>query len=202
MRYIEITAPGGPEVLRLAEGPAPQPQAGEVLVKVQAVGMNNADLGQRAGRYPPPPGASPILGLEMCGIVEALGPGVTDRVHVGDQVCALTTGGSYAEYVTVPASLCLPIPTGFTPVQAAALPEAAMTVWSNIFMLAAMAPGESLLVHGGASGIGSHAIPLARALGIRSTPPSAAPRRPAPWPAGGRRPSCTPSRTSKRKSFG
>lgn len=101
----------------------------------------------------------------MCGVVDALGPDVSGAVSVGERVCALTAGGSYAEYVTVPAALCLPIPAGFTPVQAAALPEAAMTVWSNIFMLAAMAPGESLLVHGGASGIGSHAIPLARALG-------------------------------------
>ncbi len=166
MRQIEMSGPGGPEVLHMAEGPRPQPGPGEVLVRVKAVGMNNADLGQRAGRYPPPPGASPLLGLEMSGTIEALGPEQGDSPwQVGDAVCALTAGGAYAEFVAVPASLCMPLPPGFTHVQAAALPEAAMTVWSNIFMLGALAPGESLLVHGGASGIGSYAIPLAHALG-------------------------------------
>ncbi|WP_205960683.1 NAD(P)H-quinone oxidoreductase [Ramlibacter rhizophilus] len=164
MRCVQVEGPGGPEVLRLAEMPLPEPGPGEVRLKVQAVGMNRADIAQRAGTYPPPPGANPLLGLEAAGTVDAVGEGV-DTLHAGDAVCALTPGGAYAQYVCVPASHCLPFPPGFDLVQAAAFPEAAWTVWSNVYEQARLAPGERLLVHGGASGVGSFAIQLAVARG-------------------------------------
>lgn len=164
MRCVEISRPGPPEVLALGSRPTPQPQSGEVLIEVAAAGINRPDCFQRAGFYPPPPGASDLPGLEVAGHVVALGPDV-QGVSLGDAVCALVPGGGYADYCTAPAALCLPVPPGFTLVQAAALPETFFTVWSNVFDRAALQPGESLLVQGGSSGIGTTAIQLARALG-------------------------------------
>ena len=166
MTVIEITEPGGPEKLVTARRPLPSPAPGEVLIKVAAAGVNRPDCLQRQGGYPPPPGASDIPGLEVAGTVVALGQGV-ETWKTGDEVCALLTGGGYAEYCTAPAPQCLPVPTGLTLQQAAALPETFFTVWSNVFDRARLQPGESLLVHGGASGIGVTAIQLARALGSR-----------------------------------
>ena len=166
MRAVIIPSPGGPEVLRLAEVPDPVPGAGEVLVEIAAAGVNRADLLQRQGFYPPPPGAPEYPGLECAGRIIALGPGVTGW-QAGDQVCALLAGGGYAEQVAVPAGQLLPLPAGLEPTEAAALPEAACTVHSNVFTRAGLAAGETLLVHGGASGIGTLAIQLARALGAR-----------------------------------
>lgn len=137
---------------------------GEVLIRVRAAGINRADLLQAAGKYPPPPGASAILGLEVSGVIEALGPGVGD-LAVGQQVCALLAGGGYAEFVSVPAAQVLPIPAGVSLEDAAGLPEVACTVWSNLVMAARLRPGEFVLLHGGASGIGTHAIQVAKALG-------------------------------------
>ena len=164
MTCIEISTPGGPEVLKAATRPAPAPQEGEVLIKVAAAGVNRPDLAQRAGTYPPPPGASDLPGLECAGTIAALGAGVSGW-KVGDAVCALTPGGAYAEYCRVPAPQCLPVPTGFDMVQAAALPETYFTVWHNLFERGRLAAGESVLIHGGASGIGTTAILLAKALG-------------------------------------
>ncbi|MDR0345083.1 MAG: NAD(P)H-quinone oxidoreductase [Nocardiopsaceae bacterium] len=166
MRAVIIPSPGGPEVLRLAEVPDPVPGPGEVLVEIAAAGVNRADLLQRQGAYPPPPGAPEYPGLECAGRITALGPGVTGW-QAGDQVCALLAGGGYAEQVAVPAGQLLPLPAGLEPTEAAALPEAACTVHSNVFARAGLAAGETLLVHGGASGIGTLAIQLARALGAR-----------------------------------
>jgi putative PIG3 family NAD(P)H quinone oxidoreductase len=166
MTVIEITEPGGPEKLAPARRPLPQPAAGELLIQVAAAGVNRPDCLQRQGSYPPPPGASDIPGLEVAGTVAALGEGV-DHWAVGDKVCALLTGGGYAEYCVAPAPQCLPIPTGLTLQQAAALPETFFTVWSNVFDRGRLQPGETLLVHGGASGIGTTAIQLAKALGSR-----------------------------------
>ncbi|MFO7642462.1 MAG: NAD(P)H-quinone oxidoreductase [Candidatus Competibacteraceae bacterium] len=166
MTAIEITEPGGPEKLRPTQRPVPQPAPGEVLIQVAAAGVNRPDCLQRQGSYPPPPGASDIPGLEVAGTVVALGAGV-DAWRVGDPVCALLTGGGYAEYCVAPAPQCLPIPTGLSAQQAAALPETFFTVWSNVFDRARLQPGEILLVHGGASGIGTTAIQLAKALGSR-----------------------------------
>ncbi len=163
MRAVIATEPGGPEVLALAERPDPHPGPGEVVVDVAASAVNRADLLQRQGRYPPPPGASDVLGLECSGTVHEVGPGV-ERWQVGDEVCALLAGGGYAEQVLVPAGQLLPVPPGIDLVTAAALPEVACTVWSNLFMVAGLQPGETLLVHGGASGIGTMAIQLAKAL--------------------------------------
>jgi NADPH2:quinone reductase len=140
--------------------------AGEVLIKVHTAGINRADLLQAAGRYPPPPGASAIMGLEVSGVIDAVGIGVTN-LSVGQTVCALLAGGGYAEYVAVPAEQVMPIPPGVAVEDAAALPEAACTVWSNLVMTARLTPGEFVLLHGGASGIGSHAIQVARTLGAR-----------------------------------
>jgi NADPH2:quinone reductase len=159
MRYIEITESGGPEVLQLAEGSRPEPAAGQVLIKVAAAGVNRADTVQRLGFYPAPPGASPIPGLEVSGWVEELGSGVTDW-QVGDAVCALLTGGGYAEYAVAVAAECLPVPDSVSIVDAAGLPETVLTVWSNVVQRAGLKPGESFLVHGGASGIGTTAIQL------------------------------------------
>ncbi len=166
MTVIEIIGPGGPEQLVAARRPVPSPAPGEVLIKVAAAGVNRPDCLQRQGGYPPPPGASDIPGLEVAGTVVALGQGV-EIWQTGDEVCALLTGGGYAEYCAAPAPQCLPVPAGLTLQQAAALPETFFTVWSNVFDRARLQPGESLLVHGGASGIGVTAIQLARALGSR-----------------------------------
>ena len=157
---------GGPEVLSLREVPAPTPAPGEVLLDVAATAVNRADLLQRQGHYPPPPGASEIIGLECSGTVAALGDGVTGWA-VGDEVCALLAGGGYAEQVAVPAGQLMPVPAGIDLVTAAALPEVACTVWSNLFMVAGLQPHEHLLVHGGAGGIGTMAIQLAHTLGAR-----------------------------------
>lgn len=166
MIVIEITEPGGPEKLVPTRRPVPQPVSGEVLIKVAAAGVNRPDCLQRQGSYPPPPGASDLPGLEVAGHIVALGESVNSW-SIGDEVCALLTGGGYAEYCTAPAPQCLPVPSGLTLQQAAALPETFFTVWSNIFDRAHLQPGESLLVHGGASGIGTTAIQLAKALGAR-----------------------------------
>lgn len=166
MHAITIPQPGGPEALVWAEVPDPVAAEGEVLVDVAATAVNRADLLQRQGFYDPPPGASPYPGLECSGRVAALGPGVTGWA-VGDEVCALLTGGGYAQRVAVPVGQLLPVPGGVGLVTAAALPEVVCTVWSNVFMLAHLRPGETLLVHGGSSGIGTMAIQLAKAVGAR-----------------------------------
>ena len=164
MRAVEITEPGGPEVLAIGERPVPEPGEEEVLIKVAAAGINRPDVMQRTGMYPPPPGASDIPGLEIAGTVVALGPDA-GGVQEGDLVCALVAGGGYADYCTAPASLCLPIPEGLSTTQAAAIPETFFTVWTNVFDRGRLASGESLLVHGGSSGIGTTAIQLAKAFG-------------------------------------
>ena len=166
MIAIEIRAPGGPEVLVDVERPKPVPADGEVLIKVAAAGVNRPDVFQRLGRYPPPPGASDIPGLEVAGTIEQLGPQVRDW-RVGDDVCALVAGGGYAEYCTAPAPQCLPAPRGLDLVAAAAIPETFFTVWTNVFARGRLQAAESLLVHGGSSGIGTTAIQLARARGSR-----------------------------------
>jgi putative PIG3 family NAD(P)H quinone oxidoreductase len=164
MRCIEIKQPGGPEVLVLTERPVPSPQAGEVLIAVRAAGVNRPDVVQRLGHYPPPPGASDIPGLEIAGTVVAVGDGVTTP-GIGEQVCALIAGGGYAEYASAPAGCCLPIPEGIDFIGAAAIPETFFTVWHNVFERGALKSGESLLVHGGSSGIGTTAIQLAKLFG-------------------------------------
>jgi putative PIG3 family NAD(P)H quinone oxidoreductase len=164
MLAIEIAEPGGPEVLRDVERPTPEAGAGEVLIKVRAAGVNRPDVMQRQGKYPPPPGASDIPGLEVAGTIESIGSGVVDW-RPGDRVCALVTGGGYAEYVAAPAPQCLPIPRALDFVAAAAIPETFFTVWTNVFERGRLQPSESILVHGGASGIGTTAIQLARAFG-------------------------------------
>ncbi|MFD5471961.1 NAD(P)H-quinone oxidoreductase [Streptomyces sp. NPDC127105] len=163
MHAITIPEPGGPEALVWDEVPDPVPGEGEVLVEVAASAVNRADVLQRQGSYNPPPGASPYPGLECSGRIAALGPGVSGWV-VGDEVCALLSGGGYAEKVAVPAGQLLPVPDGVSLPHAAALPEVICTVWSNVFMVAQLRPGETLLVHGGSSGIGTMAIQLARAV--------------------------------------
>jgi putative PIG3 family NAD(P)H quinone oxidoreductase len=166
MRAVVISEPGGPDVLEVAEVPDPAAAPGEVLVEIAGAGVNRADLMQRQGMYPPPPGAPPYPGLECSGRIAALGEG-TDGWAIGDEVCALLGGGGYAEKVAVPAGQLLPLPAGVTVTDAAGLPEVACTVHSNVFGSAALQPGETLLVHGGASGIGTMAIQLARAHGAR-----------------------------------
>ncbi len=166
MRAVTVPTPGGPEALVVADVPAPTAGPGEVLIDVVAAGVNRADVLQRMGFYPPPPGAPAYLGLECSGRIAALGAGVTGW-RVGDEVCALLAGGGYAAQVAVPAGSVLPVPAGVDLVDAAALPEVACTVWSNVFLSAALQPGQTLLVHGGSSGIGTMAIQLARALGAR-----------------------------------
>ena len=166
MRAVTLPSYGGPEVLTIAEVPDPVAGPGEVLVEVVATAINRADLLQRMGFYHPPPGAVPYPGLECSGAIIALGTGVTGW-SVGDEVCALLSGGGYAEQVAVPVGQLLPVPRGVSLVEAAALPEVACTVWSNVFQLAALQPGEVLLVHGGTSGIGTHAIQLAKHFGAR-----------------------------------
>lgn len=166
MRAITIPEPGGPEALVWDEVPDPVPGEGEVLVEVVAGAVNRADLLQRQGFYDPPPGTSPYPGLECSGRIAELGPGVSGW-SVGDEVCALLAGGGYAEKVAVPAGQLLPVPEGIELQQSAALPEVSCTVWSNVFMIAHLRPGETLLVHGGASGIGTMAIQLAKAVGAK-----------------------------------
>lgn len=166
MLAMEITQPGPPGVLQPCRRPVPAPQAGEVLIRVVAAGVNRPDCLQRSGNYPPPPGASDLPGLEVSGIVVAAADGVMTPA-VGDRVCALLAGGGYAEYCTAPAVQCLQVPTGLTLIEAAAVPETFFTVWSNVFERGRLQRGESLLVHGGASGIGTTAIQLATALGAR-----------------------------------
>jgi putative PIG3 family NAD(P)H quinone oxidoreductase len=166
MRFIDMTGTGGPEVLTVAEGPVPQPGDGEVLIRVEAAGVNRPDVLQRSGSYPPPPGASPVLGLEVSGTIAACGAGAT-RWNEGNEICALVPGGGYAEYCVAPEAHCLPIPRGLGFVEAAGLPETFFTVWTNVFDRGRLASGESFLVHGGTSGIGTTAIQLARAFGAR-----------------------------------
>lgn len=166
MQVVEISAPGKPDVLRSATRAVPVPAAGEVLIKVAAAGVNGPDMMQRKGLYPAPAGASDLLGLEVSGEIVALGSGVA-RWKTGDKVTALTNGGGYAEYCAVEAQHCLPIPAGISLRDAGSLPETFFTVWSNVFMGAALKSGETLLVHGGAGGIGATAIQLAKAFGVK-----------------------------------
>jgi NADPH2:quinone reductase len=166
MKAVIATAPGGPEVLQLGEQPTPQPREGEIVVKVEAAGVNRPDVFQRQGNYPPPPGAPDILGLEVAGIVAALGPG-SARYKIGDKVLALLPGGGYAEYARVHEGSALPIPAGLSMVEAGAIPETFFTVWTNVFDSGRLKPGETLLVHGGTSGIGTTAIMLAKAFGAK-----------------------------------
>ncbi|KGD85940.1 NAD(P)H-quinone oxidoreductase [Rhizobium sp. YS-1r] len=164
MRFIDLPSFGAPEVMVTAKGPLPAIRPGEILVKVEAAGVNRPDVAQRSGNYPPPKDASPILGLEIAGEVVALGEGVRE-FKPGDKVCALANGGGYAEYCAVPAGQALPWPKGYDAVKAAALPETFFTVWANLFQMAGLTEGESVLIHGGSSGIGTTAIQLARAFG-------------------------------------
>jgi putative PIG3 family NAD(P)H quinone oxidoreductase len=164
MRAIEIAEPGGPEVLRVVERPVPRPLTGEVLIRVAAAGVNRPDVLQRKGLYPPPPGASVLPGLEVAGTIEAVADDV-ESWHVGDRVCALLSGGGYAEYCVAPAPQCLSMPKGVDFAGAAGIPETTFTVWTNVFERGRLASGETLLVHGGSSGIGTMAIQLARARG-------------------------------------
>lgn len=164
MKVAEIKQPGGPEVLTLATRPLPKPGAGEILIKVEAAGVNRPDVVQRSGHYPPPPGASDLPGLEAAGTVAALGEGVS-RWKIGDAVTALLPGGGYAEYVVTPADHALPVPKGFSMVEAAGLCETFYTVWGNLFMRGGLKAGETVLIHGGTSGIGTTAIMLALAKG-------------------------------------
>lgn len=166
MRAIEITRPGGPEVLEICQREVPVPAQQEVLIRVNAAGINRPDVFQRKGLYPPPPGASDILGLEVSGEVIAVGADVTEQ-QPGDFVCALLNGGGYAEYVAVDQSLCLPVPKGLSLLEAAALPETFFTVWHNLFQKAQLQAGETCLIHGGTSGIGTTAIQMAAAMGAR-----------------------------------
>src|SRR5699024_1071425 len=164
MNAVEITEPGGPEVLRMAERPVPAPGAGEVLIKVAAAGINRPDVLQRKGGYPPPEGASDLPGLEVAGEVGG-GDAKAAGLEIGQQVCALLACGGYAEYCVAAAAQCLPIPQGLSETEAAGLPETFFTVWSNVFARGRLAKGETLLVHGGASGIGTTAVQLAKAMG-------------------------------------
>ncbi|HLW25656.1 MAG TPA: NAD(P)H-quinone oxidoreductase [Steroidobacteraceae bacterium] len=166
MTVVEIAAPGGPEQLHSAQRPLPALRDEEVLIKVAAAGINRPDVMQRQGKYPPPPGASDIPGLEVAGEVVALGPGASG-VAVGERVTALISGGGYAQYAAAPAALCLPVPEGLSMIEAAALPETFFTVWDNLFTRGGLAADESVLVHGGTSGIGTTAIQLAAARGAR-----------------------------------
>jgi NADPH2:quinone reductase len=166
MTVIEITKPGGPEVLAVGSRPVPQPKPWEVLIKVSAAGVNGPDIVQRKGLYPPPQGASDLLGLEISGIVVAVGSDVREW-SPGDEVCALTNGGGYAEYCTVLAPHCISMPKGLSMVEAAGIPESFFTVWSNVFMGAVLKAGETFLVHGGAGGLGTTSIQLAKAFGAR-----------------------------------
>ena len=166
MKAVEIRQPGPPEALVIADRPTPSPAAGEVLIKVAAAGVNRPDVMQRLGNYPPPPGITDIPGLEIAGTVEQVGSDVRDW-RIGDRVCALVAGGGYAEYCAAPAPQCLPVPKGMDFVHAAAIPETFFTVWTNVFQRGGLSKGESILIHGGASGIGTTAIQLACAFGAQ-----------------------------------
>jgi len=166
MIAITIAEPGGPDVLRPVDAPLPKPSTREVLIRVAAAGVNRPDLMQREGKYPPPPGASEVPGLEIAGTISACGPGV-ERWREGDRVCALVSGGGYAEYCVAPDVQCLPLPSTLDPIAAAGVPETFFTVWANVFERGRLREGESLLVHGGSSGIGTTAIQMARAFGAR-----------------------------------
>ena len=166
MKVVEISQFGAPEVLKVAERPDPSPAAGEILIDVAAAGINRPDVIQRLGKYPPPPGASDIPGLEVAGVVSALGPDVRGW-SIGDPICALVAGGGYAERAAVPHEQCLPIPKGLTAIQAAGIPETFFTVWTNVFQRGKLKAGETILIHGGTSGIGTTAIQLAKAFGAR-----------------------------------
>ena len=176
MTRIEITEPGGPEVLQARRVPLPTVAEGQVLIRVHAAGINRPDALQRAGKYPMKPGMDPIPGLEVAGEVVALGPGVT-RFAVGDRVCALTNGGGYAEYCAVPAGQTLPVPDGVDWVQAAAIPETFFTVWANLFGLGAAKAGQRVLIHGGTSGIGTTALMLCREFGIEAFATAGSPEK-------------------------
>lgn len=176
MLAIHVENPGPDSRLVLRETATPSPGPGEVLVRVSAAGVNRADLGQRAGVYPPPAGASEILGMEVSGTVVGLGEGVTS-VGEGEEVCALLSGGGYAEYVVVDAGLLLPVPEGVDLISAAALPETTATVWSNLVLVAGLRPGETVLIHGGGSGIGTTAIQIASAIGARVAVTAGSPRK-------------------------
>ncbi|MCJ7597068.1 MAG: NAD(P)H-quinone oxidoreductase [Methyloceanibacter sp.] len=167
MTIIEARGPGGPDVLVPAERPLPQPGAGEVLIKVEAAGINRPDVLQRQGLYPPPKGASDLLGLEVAGTVAALGPSAA-RFKLGDKVCALVNGGGYAGFAAAPEATTLPVPKGLSMIEAAALPETVFTVWNNVFERGQLKRGDWLLIHGGASGIGTTAIQMAAAFGART----------------------------------
>jgi NADPH2:quinone reductase len=162
MRVVEIAGPGGPDVLRVAERPTPEPRAGEVLIRIAAAGVNRPDIMQRLGKYPPPPGASDVPGLEVAGEIVA---GQAGSLRAGQHVCALVSGGGYAEYCVAPAEQCLPAPPGVPLAHAAAIPETFFTVWTNLFDRGGLRPGERVLVHGGTSGIGTTAIQLASVRG-------------------------------------
>ncbi|MEI1252718.1 NAD(P)H-quinone oxidoreductase [Rhizobium aouanii] len=164
MRFVDLPSFGGPEVMTIGRRPLPVPGDGEVLVRAEAIGVNRPDIAQRQGSYPAPKGASPILGLELSGEIVAVGQGVSGHA-VGDKVCGLANGGAYAEYCLLPSGQILPFPQGYDAVKAAALPETFFTVWANLFQMAGLTEGESVLIHGGSSGIGTTAIQLARAFG-------------------------------------
>jgi NADPH2:quinone reductase len=164
MRYVDLPTFGAPEAMKIANGPLPVPGEGQILVRTLAIGVNRPDVAQRQGTYPAPKGASPILGLELAGEVAAIGPGVSGYT-VGDKVCGLANGGAYAEYCLLPAGQALPFPKGYDAAKAAALPETFFTVWANLFQMAGLTEGESVLIHGGSSGIGTTAIQLAKAFG-------------------------------------
>ena len=166
MQYVDVVRPGGPDMLQLARGPLPPLLPGEVLIRVAVAGVNRVDCQQRSGTYAPPPGAGRVLGVEVAGEVVALGDGAVS-LRVGDRVCALVESGGYAEYCTAPARQCLPWPANYTALEAAALPETYFTVWANLFSTGCLKSGETLLVHGGTSGIGTTAIQLASAFGAR-----------------------------------
>jgi len=163
MQVVTIERPGGPEVLRIVEQPRPQPEAGEVLIRVVAAGVNRPDIQQRRGLYPPPPNASEILGLDVAGLIEEVGKGVDGR-YVGNPVCALVNGGGYAEFCAVPAVQCMPIPNGLSFTEGASLPEVFFTAWNNLIWLARLEQGETLLIHGGTSGVGMAGIQIAKHL--------------------------------------
>ncbi|MBB4288941.1 NADPH2:quinone reductase [Rhizobium leguminosarum] len=164
MRFVDLPSFGGPEVMMIGKRPLPVPGQGEVLVRAEAIGVNRPDVAQRQGSYPAPRDASPILGLELAGEIVAIGPGVSGY-RIGDKVCGLANGGAYAEYCLLPAGQILPFPKGYDAVKAAALPETFFTVWANLFQMAGLTEGETVLIHGGSSGIGTTAIQLARAFG-------------------------------------
>jgi NADPH:quinone reductase len=167
MRVIDMATPGGPEVLQIGTAAIPRPGSGEVLLRTVAAGLNRADLLQRQGHYPPPPGASPILGMEVSGHIAELGPGTSSRWRVGDSACALLGGGGYAEYCAVAEGQCMSVPSGVSIRDAAAVPEAVITVWANLFEPRRLFPGNLFLVQGGSSGIGTTAIQMARGFGAR-----------------------------------